>query len=630
MSSRLSTSQGGVDLGLPNRRKDADSSRPGRKSKIPGANGFSRVSGIPVGGGRQSTLGSSRLSSLGGASAQSVRRGSRSSVYGQGGPTVKKDPRPLSDKHYQQTCIRKLCSFLIERNYPRDVKPKSLQTPSTKEFLYILNFILEQLDPSMMISGIKMEEEIPYILKLLRYPFTVSKNHLLSVGSPHSWPIMLGVLMWLMDGVQMNITSQLLFPVQEGFDEDKEKELSNFEFTSETYLVFLQEGVDSENYQYLFKHKEDTLRTVCEDAAQRLQEEFEEHDKLLLIKDKLSESSIGTLQDKLSDVKSVYESVYQHVNTELVPQIEDTEKAIMEIQKNITHGELQILSSKEKAVELIEYIKTQPMSAKEAQELHQKIKDKQDTRDTMKKRVHEDRENISELQMKHNRMVSAIDKACKEVNDTLRRLVCLVNDAACIQPMDYNTSKRADPGVLTQLLQQSKIIKNGIYQLNEKVAMELSEMDNRQIDAEAAKSSLQNELIKKQVVELQEAEHIVEREKRILEQTKKNREMVMKSQLEMKVSLENEVLSLRQCLQENDREKELIAIRTRVEEETTAMASDIDKKTNIVQDYCVLLTQYLESVKVRQRKVREDLDQLVLVYKNIKPPAIKAKYYKLN
>ena len=77
----------------------------------------------------------------------------------------------------------------------------------------------------------------------------------------------------------MNITSQLLFPVQEGFDEDKEKELvstavlsvyhtifdiysilqSNFEFTSETYLVFLQEGVDSENYQYLFKHKEDTL-----------------------------------------------------------------------------------------------------------------------------------------------------------------------------------------------------------------------------------------------------------------------------------------------------------------------------------------------------------------------------------
>ena len=41
--------------------------------------------------------------------------------------------------------------------------------------------------------------------------------------------------------------------------------------------------------------------------------------------------------------------------------------------------------------------------------------------------------------------------------------------------------------------------------------------------------------------------------------------MVMKSQLEMKVSLENEVLSLRQRLQENDREKELIAIKTRLE-----------------------------------------------------------------
>ena len=32
-----------------------------------------------------------------------------------------------------------------------------------------------------------------------RYPFTVSKNHMLNVGSPHSWPILLGALSWLVD-----------------------------------------------------------------------------------------------------------------------------------------------------------------------------------------------------------------------------------------------------------------------------------------------------------------------------------------------------------------------------------------------------------------------------------------------
>lgn len=34
---------------------------------------------------------------------------------------------------------------------------------------------------------------------LRRYPFTVSKNHMLNVGSPHSWPILLGALTWLID-----------------------------------------------------------------------------------------------------------------------------------------------------------------------------------------------------------------------------------------------------------------------------------------------------------------------------------------------------------------------------------------------------------------------------------------------
>ena len=71
---------------------------------------------------------------------------------------------------------------------------------------------------------------------LLRYPFNVSKHHLLSVGSPHSWPIILGVLMWLVDvslsvclsvcqccspqGTIEDTSTQLLF--SKGFEFDDE------------------------------------------------------------------------------------------------------------------------------------------------------------------------------------------------------------------------------------------------------------------------------------------------------------------------------------------------------------------------------------------------------------------------
>ena len=51
----------------------------------------------------------------------------------------------------------------------------------------------------MVITGVKMEEEVPRTLGYLAYPFNVAKSCLKSVGSPHAWPILIGVLIWLID-----------------------------------------------------------------------------------------------------------------------------------------------------------------------------------------------------------------------------------------------------------------------------------------------------------------------------------------------------------------------------------------------------------------------------------------------
>ena len=58
---------------------------------------------------------------------------------------------------------------------------------------------MERIDPEFVISGMNIVEEVPSTLRMLGYPFNVSKNHLLNVGSPHSWPILLGALSWLTD-----------------------------------------------------------------------------------------------------------------------------------------------------------------------------------------------------------------------------------------------------------------------------------------------------------------------------------------------------------------------------------------------------------------------------------------------
>ncbi|KAM4745074.1 kinetochore protein NDC80 homolog isoform 2-T2 [Anableps anableps] len=127
-----------------------------------------------------------------------------SSMSGFGGTEKIKDSRPLHDKSFVQQCIRLLHEFLTEQGYPGTLSAKTLQSPSTKEFVKMFEFIYRQLDPTFEMPNSKVEEEVPALLKALRYPFVLSKCSMYSVGAPHTWPQALGALMWLIDNVKIN------------------------------------------------------------------------------------------------------------------------------------------------------------------------------------------------------------------------------------------------------------------------------------------------------------------------------------------------------------------------------------------------------------------------------------------
>ena len=62
---------------------------------------------------------SSRMAS---GAAGPVQR--RSSAYGKGGTGLKSDPRPVSDKAYQQACIRTIISYLTTHDYDHPISAK--------------------------------------------------------------------------------------------------------------------------------------------------------------------------------------------------------------------------------------------------------------------------------------------------------------------------------------------------------------------------------------------------------------------------------------------------------------------------------------------------------------------------
>ena len=64
---------------------------------------------------------------------------------------------------------------------------------------------------------------------------------------------------------------------------------------------------------------------------------------------------------------------------------------------------MQMEASQHKISELEEQIRQQPMTAKDAQDLHQNIEDAENRLNQHRARREENERNISELQMQHNR-----------------------------------------------------------------------------------------------------------------------------------------------------------------------------------------------------------------------------------
>lgn len=126
----------------------------------------------------------------------------RSSAFGaKTGP--KSDPRPLGDKNFQNDCIRTVITYLSTHGYPAAVSPKTLASPTGKDFTLIAQFLFQRFDPSMKQFG-KMEDEVQGFFKRLNYPFQISKSALFAVGSPHSWPAVLAALTWLVELLNYN------------------------------------------------------------------------------------------------------------------------------------------------------------------------------------------------------------------------------------------------------------------------------------------------------------------------------------------------------------------------------------------------------------------------------------------
>lgn len=241
---------------------------------------------------KPSSVNSERRTSFFGARTSGASMPRNSLMSGFGGNEKIKDARPLHDKSFVQQCIRQLHEFLTEQGYPGTLSAKTLQSPSTKEFVKMFEFIYRQLDPTFEMPNSKVEEEVPAMLKALGYPFVLSKCSMYSVGAPHTWPQALGALMWLIDTVKINwslMKQELLFSdfcEDDNIEEGAEFNKLFLDYTAETYSKFMQgdDTFEDEDEAFLSKLKklynvDEALLVSMEEKHRILSKEVEHLEK---------------------------------------------------------------------------------------------------------------------------------------------------------------------------------------------------------------------------------------------------------------------------------------------------------------------------------------------------------------
>lgn len=310
---------------------------------------------------------SEKRTSFFGARTSGVGMLTNGAMSGFGGTEKIKDVRPLHDKSYVQQCIRQLHEFLTEHGFPGPLSSKTLQSPSTKEFVKMFEFIYRMIDPTFEMPSQKVEEEVPAILKALRYPFVLSKSSMYSVGAPHTWPQALGALMWLIDNVKITCSlskQELLFTdfcedddnIEDGVEYNK----LFFDYTAETYAKFIQ-GEDTfeeddeafvNKLKKLYNVDEAYLASVEEKHAylsqelERLEKESQTDRLMSKRMDKVKlQSDLKKLQSYRSNLET-FKTNLESKATELTEELSNTASHLESLKHE--QGELQVLLKNQK------------------------------------------------------------------------------------------------------------------------------------------------------------------------------------------------------------------------------------------------------------------------------------------
>ncbi|KAF9921409.1 kinetochore-associated Ndc80 complex subunit ndc80 [Linnemannia zychae] len=370
-----------------------------------------------------------------------------------------RDPRAVKDKGFQRNLIFNIVTFLTQSGYPHVITSKNLTHPTNKDFQDIFKFLYLKMEPGYEFQK-KFEDEVPVLLKTMRYPAadSISKTSLYTVGTPHSWPNMLALLGWMVDVIMIIDKYNELVEAQQmsnAHNRDRDidpkmdmtqvsPERALYQYLLKAYRVWMLDlsdaGIEESMTKSFQRRKE-----YAEEEAQSLAEMIEaRRQELEAARAEISplvalEREQKTLKQDLEQFKKAIEHS--------VPRIEEVRNANEEFRRNIANKEVKLSDLERAKREVQEIVRTQTTTRAG---LESKLEERNRLRrkeDSLKEQVNDLEEDQRLLDKRFQEGESEAERLIKEYNALAVKIGIVPSSAKHAGGQDFELRLDADNAI---------------------------------------------------------------------------------------------------------------------------------------------------------------------------------------
>jgi len=336
-----------------------------------------------------------------------------------------KDSRPLQDKQFQQSQVRKILDFLRKHNYANQSLTSKHFPLSTKEFVNVFNFVYSFINPKNenILPSSRFEEHIISLLKELMYPGSITKSSFLTMGSLHSYPAVLGSLAFVTDlantyaNLRINV-NRLCFPNKDEFgfncDTDSRDKLV-YEHMQCCFSAFNQ-GADSFEdelqilHENLMENNGVNINDIkCkENAHLHLEEELRELE--------LMDSNNSELEERIRKLKFDETKVQEYLEN-MDRRNAEKEKSCEEMQATIDEVGEKVLAMEQVVGELkLKHSDNKKVSQLEIERNKLLVEEKKRAIENVGVEIEEEEKEVWNKEIQVSRIREGLEKFVKQIN----------------------------------------------------------------------------------------------------------------------------------------------------------------------------------------------------------------------